>query len=139
MPASISTFSILRHTAALHSLLSVPALLLLTASQLREILFISSTSAESSVQLQLVLSPPHTPQSSSTLPKQSQSPSAIPLPPHLPHSSKSKVDPQVLSQPDGPGSKQPQPASSEPSQPHTPHASLSKEEPQPSSQPEAPC
>ncbi|SVB21863.1 uncharacterized protein METZ01_LOCUS174717, partial [marine metagenome] len=53
---------------------------------------------------------PH-PQPASTLPSQSQAPSAIPSPPHTPHSSFSAVEPQALSQPDGPASPQPQPAS----------------------------
>ena len=58
-------------------------------------------------------------------------------PPHTPHSSSTKVDPQTLSQPEGPASPQPQPASTLPSQshspsaipepPHTPHSSKEDE------------
>ncbi|SVD22396.1 uncharacterized protein METZ01_LOCUS375250 [marine metagenome] len=44
-------------------------------------------------------------------------------PPHTSHSSNSKVEPQVLSQPDGPGSKHPQPRSSALSPLHTPQLS----------------
>ena len=70
-------------------------------------------------------------------------------PPHTPHSSTTAVEPQALSQPDGPASPQPQPASILPSQshapsaipspPHTPHSSFSKVEPQALSQPEGPA
>jgi len=70
-------------------------------------------------------SPPQSPAQSSTLPAQSHSPSSIPLPPQTPHSSSSKVEPHTLSQPDGPGSKQPQPRSSALPPLHTPQSSNS--------------
>ena len=44
--------------------------------------------------------------------KQPQPTSSEPSPPHTPQASSTKVEPQVLSQPDGPASKQPQPPSS---------------------------
>ena len=112
------------------------------------ILVISSTAAVRFVQLQLVLSPPHTPQLSTVLPKQSHASSAMPSPPQIPHSSFSKLEPHSSSQPEGPASPQPQPKSTLPSQshassampppPHTPHSSNSKLEPQTLSQPEGP-
>ena len=71
------------------------------------------------------LSPPQTPQSStSALPLGTPAQSAQELlsPPQTPHSSFSNVEPQVLSQPDGPASPQPQPKSTLPSQSHWPSA-----------------
>ena len=53
----------------------------------------------------------------------------VPSPSHTPHASFSNVEPQVLSQPDGPASKHPQPRSSALPPSHTPQSSITASPP----------
>ena len=63
------------------------------------------------------------PEAASNAPSSKLARQDVPSPPHTPHASSSKVEPHVLSQPDGAGSPQPQPKSSALPPLHTPQSS----------------